>query len=341
MERLAFCDSQGRRIAPTMKGILKHHKEVDRKLWIDFLMQSPQGAVYAHPAYLDVVAPGWQAIEVWQDQTLLAIMPLYIKSKGGMEYALQPSFCQYWGIFFAPGGEVGNYKHFSLRRKIVKAVLEVIPKSIRWFLFGFAPEFDYPHPFHWEGYELKTRFTYRLDLSLGNAALEKAFGSDTRYDIRKAAGLGLLVKSSLDGSQLEKLILANHASGKHLLKPAELVVLRTLIPVLVEQHLGFLLEVQDGQGQTVAAALFGSFAGKTAYLMSAQSPTGSSQGAMTLLLDKAIKKSAESDQVFDFEGSMIEGIEGFFRGFGGVPVPYLTIEKNQLPLFVRWIRKLR
>ncbi|HEX2901414.1 MAG TPA: hypothetical protein VHS96_16995, partial [Bacteroidia bacterium] len=161
-----------------MNAILKHHKDIDRRLWIDFLMHSPQAAVYAHPAYMDVVAPGWQAIEVWQDQTLVAVMPLLIKSKAGFEYALQPSFCQYWGIFFGPDAEAGNYKHFSARRKIVKAALEAVPASIRWFLFGFAPEFDYPHPFHWAGYSLKTRYTYRLDLSLGAAALEKAFDSN-------------------------------------------------------------------------------------------------------------------------------------------------------------------
>ena len=324
-----------------MKAILKQHNEVDRKQWIEFLLLSPQGAVYAHPAYMDVVAPGWQAIEVWQDHTLVAIMPLLVKSKAGMTYALQPAFCQYWGIFFGPDKDSGNYKHFSTRKKIVKAALEAIPSSIRWFLNGFAPEFDYPHPFHWAGYALKTRYTYRLNLGIGAAALEKAYDGDTRYDIRKAASNGLDVKTCDDGAELLRLIEANHTSGKFLLKPDEITKLKALIPVLFKEKLGFLLEVHNAQGQVIASGLFGNFAGKTAYLMSAQSPEGTSQGAMTLLLDFAIKKSATSSRVFDFEGSMIEGIEGFFRGFGGAPVPYLTIEKNQLPLLVRWIRKLR
>jgi hypothetical protein len=339
-----------------MNAILKKGTEIDRAAWLVFLTHSPQTAVYMHPGYLDVVAPGWSAIEVWRDRTLLAIMPLYLKQKGGYTYSLQPSFCQYWGIVFA-GGDLGNaYKTYSHRRKVVKAVVDAIPAEIKWFLHGFAPEFDYPHPFHWAGYGLKTRYTYRLDLKAGYEAVEKDFGNDTKYDMRKAVSAGVSVRGSglgLGSSlaynsgecnfslELMRLVKANVAEGKQMLTAPETVTLSRLVDFLVNAGLGYVLEATDAGGAVVGAGLFGSFAGKTCYLMSAQLPGASGSGAMSLLLAQALRQACEAGQIFDFEGSMIEGIEGFFRGFGGHPVPYLMIEKNDLPLPIRWIRKLR
>jgi hypothetical protein len=324
-----------------MNAILKHGSAIDRGEWLALLAHAPQAAIYVHPAYLDIVAPGWQAIELWRDRTLLAIMPLYLNQKAGYTYALQPSYCQFWGIIFA-GEDLGNdYKTYSHRRKVVKAMVDAIPAHIKWFMYGFAPEFDYPLPFHWAGYTLQSRYTYRLDLTVGYPALEKNFGNDTRYDMRKALSQGFAVHATHEWQRLSGLVQANSIDGKLRLQPAQLETLDRIAPFLLQSQLGFLLEVVDADESLIGAALFASFAGKTTYLISSQAPGKPGNGAMSLLLARAIAEAAARTQVFDFEGSMIEGVESFFRGFGGRPVPYLMIEKNDLPLPIRWIRKLR
>ncbi len=324
-----------------MNAILKHGSAIDRAEWLAFLAHSPQAAIYVHPDYLDIVAPGWQAIELWRDRTLLAIMPLYLNQKAGYTYALQPSFCQFWGIIFG-GEDLGNdYKTYSHRRKVVKAMIDAIPAQIKWFMYGFAPEFDYPLPFHWAGYTLQSRITYRLDLSVGYAEIERNFGNDTRYDMRKALSQGFAVHATDAWQRLSGLVHANSIEGKLRLQPTQLGTFDRIAPFLLQSQLGFLLEVVDADASLIGAALFASFAGKTTYLISSQAPGKSSNGAMSLLLARAIAEAAARSQIFDFEGSMIEGVESFFRGFGGRPVPYLMIEKNDLPLPIRWIRKLR
>jgi hypothetical protein len=77
------------------------------------------------------------------------------------------------------------------------------------------------------------------------------------------------------------------------------------------------------------------------YLAGAQDPNEKITGLMTRLVWKGISTGFERCQLFDFEGSMIQGVEGFFRGFGARPVPLLHIRKNELPLLVRWITRLR
>lgn len=324
-----------------MKATLRNGSEIDWEEWLGFLGQSPQAALYHHPAYLDVIAPGWQCLELRRDGTLLAIMPLHCKQKANYTYALQPSFSQYWGICLAHEPSGTPYKAFSHRRKVGKAMVEAVPADIKWFLQGFPPEYDYPHPWYWAGYALGTRYTYRLDLEQGFGAVEQGFGADTRYDVRKALGAGLSVSETGDIGAMLALVKENANSGKVLLKPHEAELLPRLTEMLLAQGLGRLYAVRGGDGGIQGMALVGSYAGKSFYLFSAQSPAHASGGGMTLLLSEAIRKACESDRIFDFEGSMIEGIEGFFRGFGGRPVPYLMIEKNALPLPVRWIRKLR
>jgi hypothetical protein len=58
-----------------MNAVLKNGDAVNREQWIAFLEASPQAAVYAHPAYMDIVAPGWQGIEVWRDTTSSRLCP--------------------------------------------------------------------------------------------------------------------------------------------------------------------------------------------------------------------------------------------------------------------------
>src|SRR5262245_26720571 len=48
---------------------------------------------------------------------------------------------------------------------------------------------------------------------------------------------------------------------------------------------------------------------------------------MSLLIWEAIQFSAKVTKRFDFEGSMVESIERFFRAFGARQVPYFSVKK--------------
>ena len=48
---------------------------------------------------------------------------------------------------------------------------------------------------------------------------------------------------------------------------------------------------------------------------------------MSLLMWEAIKYASTVTTKFDFEGSMIEPIENFFKGFGAVQQQYTNISK--------------
>src|SRR5260370_7073664 len=67
------------------------------------------------------------------------------------------------------------------------------------------------------------------------------------------------------------------------------------------------------------------------YLMGAADPELRNSGATSLLLWEAIQFAATVTRSFDFEGSMIESIERFFRAFGAKQKPYFHISR-MIPL---------
>lgn len=64
------------------------------------------------------------------------------------------------------------------------------------------------------------------------------------------------------------------------------------------------------------------------YLMGGSDPDLRHSGATSLLVWETIKYAATVTKRFDFEGSMIEPIERFFRAFGAQQSPYFHITKT-------------
>jgi lipid II:glycine glycyltransferase (peptidoglycan interpeptide bridge formation enzyme) len=64
------------------------------------------------------------------------------------------------------------------------------------------------------------------------------------------------------------------------------------------------------------------------YLMSGSDPVLRHSGANSLLLWHAIQFASRVTKKFDFEGSMIENIERFFRAFGTNQKQYFNISKD-------------
>jgi len=322
-----------------MKAEFKPHTKIIRDEWDALVRASPQGNCYALSHYMDLVAPEWSGVEVFEKEKLVAVMPLHVRKRRGFLVSLQPPFSQYWGICFEPRSFSSTYKRYSWQRKVVQAVVEALPENLRWFAHSFSPHFDYPLPFHWQGHSLKTRYTYVLDLEASEQELWKGLGKNTKYEINKASELQL--REAANGDGLLELVKRNGEAGKQLLTATEGELLGKIMFDALKHKEGYVLEMTTPDGGLSAAGFFLEFEGRTVYLMSAQNPTEKQNGAMTRLIWEAMKKGLGKGRLFDFEGSMMEGVEGFFRGFGAGPIPYLFIEKNDLPLWVKWIRRLR
>ncbi len=112
-------------------------------------------------------------------------------------------------------------------------------------------------------------------------------------------------------------------------------ILRRLDAACAARGARRILGAVDADGRT-HAALYVAWDERTLYaLMSARDPELQAVGANTLLYWEAIRLASEVSRVFDFEGSMVEPIEHYFRGFGGRQTPTSASRRPDLKAKVR------
>ncbi len=322
-----------------MEAKLKSPDKILRDDWDALIRRSPQGNFYALTHYMDVVANSWKGIEVLENNKLVAVMPILIHKKYGIKYALQPNFVQYWGIFFDKINFQSSYRELSWKRKVVKLIVEQLPEKLKLFSFCMSPEFDYAFPFYWEGFNLKIRYSYHLDLTKGEEEVWRGIKRKRRSILLQAEQDLNQVQVTNDPKGLLSLIKENLEAKVEIMSQKHFNILPHLILKMHKE--GYILQINGSKGTPLTAGYFVDFEGKTTYLIGVKKPGIQESGAHSLLIWEAIKRSMGKSRIFDFEGSMLEGVESFFRTFGGRPVPYLFIEKNKLPLPIKWMRKLR
>ena len=96
----------------------------------------------------------------------------------------------------------------------------------------------------------------------------------------------------------------------------------------------------DEQGRLHAAAFIVWQESSAWYLAGGGDPALRKSGAHSLILWEAIRYVSQYTDTFDFEGSMIPGVERFFREFGAIQTPFFTITKGKLSLLNRACLKI-
>lgn len=326
-----------------MNTKIHYHKAIDPRVWDTFIHASPQGSPFVLYEYMHIIHKDWRAIIVEEKGKWQAVMPLAISKKWKYQAILQPFFAQYWGICFAPFSEKMTYQLYSQQKRYCEAILKALNK-FHLFSINFSPNFTYPLPFHWNHYKLNTRYTYQISLEPEIDFLHQQLASPLKRQINKARRNQLLIMPLVSPAPFLKLIRKNKEEGKNILGNAfhSINVLEELIEYILDQKTGILWGIKNQEGELIATSLYLYYHDITYYLHGAYHPSAHNSGAMSFLMWEAIVNAKEEGfKVFDFEGSMIVGIEAFFRKFGAYPVSYLHIHRNQLPILIKWIRELR
>lgn len=303
-------------------------------------MNSPQGGVFHLHGYASIIAPGWEALIVQEGEKWLAVLPFFPTRKFGFSRSLQPRFSQFWGVCFLPDS---RSSYDSLSQK--KAILDILMPELAEFqqiTWHFSPAFDYPLPFHWNKFRLESRYTYQIALSASQEDMQASMASTIRRYLRKGASLA--VTESTDPEILIRLFRLQQQNGHEIIgsNDKDWATVSELIRYLTASGNGRMYVVKTTEGKVAAAGLFARFGHTGTYLLGTYDPVHGNRSAMPVMMWHAIcAEKAAGMKIFDFEGSMIPGVERFFRRMGGQPVSYLKVERNELPYLVRWINELR
>jgi len=274
--------------------------------------------LFQDPWWLNLTTAGhWDEALVANNQGVIARLPYRKMSRFGATILTQPRFTPYAGPWFR-ASTAKAAKQVSERHKLTTELLSRLPR-FDLFSQNLWPGSGDWLPFHWAGYSQRTGYTNWLrDLSSVDA-LWKGLLETTRWEIRKAeTRLKVAVSDDIDRlCDLHERTFARQG----LRAPRERAFLRRVVEGALRHGHARITLATDERGNAHAVN-FLVFDDRSAhYLLGGTDPSYRGSGAASLLVWDAIQFAAQHSKLFDFEGSMVEGIARFFRGFGPELIP--------------------
>ncbi|MFC2114342.1 hypothetical protein ACFLRI_03240 [Bacteroidota bacterium] len=176
------------------------------------------------------------------------------------------------------------------------------------------------------------RINQRLLLNSPLESIDENIHKTHRKNIRRAEKAGIQV-NTISSQQFLNFKLEN--KGDY---PEDTAVLMELVKILEKQKSIYCLGAYQNE-QLVTAILLVHFQNSYTLISSETTPTGKQQKAMFSLIYHVISEKANTDFIFDFEGSSIPGIYEFNNGFGAKDEIYYSININNLPWYLKWMKR--
>jgi hypothetical protein len=297
--------------------------------------------IFSQAWWLDAVAGvNWDVVLAKKGDQVIGALPYLIQKKYGFTLLTQPALTQTLGPWIKPT-QKSYPKKLAYEKDVLGELADQLPACDH---YGQSWHCDQQNwlPFYWRGFEQTTRYTYRLPLAPGKSQLWKGLQENTRREIRKAGNREDIVVRE---GALEEFLALNEMvfqrQKRTLPYTSEFVA---LIDAAASARNARDCLVAEGPDGKLHAGAYIVRSGDTAYyLMGGGNPELRNSGATSLVLWEAILRQPEMVEVFDFEGSMIEPIERFFRGFGAVQTPYFHVSRSSSKLYkgLKMLRDLK
>jgi len=295
------------------------HDQIDFEKWDKCIDHAVNGIFYAYSWYLDMTAPGWDALV---EDEYSSVMPLPNRKKLGIHYIYQPFFVQQLGIFSIT----------SLSADITRQFLEAIPPHFRFADLNLN---TFNQLNLAKGVVKEEKITHHLDLIEPYEQNLKRYSTNTQRSIKKAQKQAVFI--TRHGRPEEIIDTFRQNRGKDLIAFSEedYNVLKHLIYVGMHRGMVTIMSAYSAENTFCAGIVFFRSHKKTVFLFSGSTALSRENGAMFMLVDEFIREMAGQDLVLDFEGSSDPDLARFYKGFGSKECVFLQIEINRMPIAVR------
>jgi hypothetical protein len=287
--------------------------------------------VFGSEKWLSVYGDTLTLMGIYKDEHQLIGGFFYLKTKKfGFTFIKLPPYTPHCGLFF-----VGDSKNQSSKNNFSK---EVINEVCNYFseqksalcILAFPSQINDFQPFIWNKYKVVPNYTYRINLEQSIEDIKAHFDSKNRNVINKAIKEEVVVSENILGkAELLDFFVNSLETTDANIYSAEL---KNIFHQFSDDSNSFGLTAK--KGAEILGSVFCIYDKNTCYyLLGGVNKKSGIQGVNNLLIQKSIEKAKELGcKTFDFEGSMLKGVEKFFRSFGGEMVPYYTVNKAILPL---------
>ena len=314
-----------------MKILHLRHNQIDRIKWDATIAQSLCDLPYAYSWYLDVVCPMWEALA---SDDYAYVMPLPLKKKWGISYLIHPIWMQQLGVFSA--------------QEVTTEIFSAFRRSIPYLMYDFNVNYLNYAVASDKAKSVKTNLIIPHNENID--PIRKWYSSNTRRNIAKANKCGLEIReASIDE------FVALWQTENQLMRSDLHTTIRPLVEAAFKSRdaINCVSKVDIAEGNftphlfgvysegRLVASLFGlQTRTRFIYLIPVSNREGKEYCAMFALVDHILETiCCPQGLTFDCEGSMIEGVARFYRGFGAVEQPYASISRYRPLWLVRLMHR--
>jgi len=285
--------------------------------------------VFHQPWWLDAVAgDSWDVCLVKEGNIMKSsFLYAFRKDVTGLRI-IMPPLTQFLGPHYnlhSTSTREQNNEEIEMLEQLMRQLPSFSSFESRW-------SFDFQNwlPFHWQHFGQRTRYTYMFDDISDPEQLRKNFSEKINREINKASKI-FHIEEVIDVNEFFLLIKKNFEEKKAGISLSK-KILQSLFEATRQQHVGKILLAKDGTGK-LAAGIFIAWDTTTAYyIIGGKDPASGNSGAMSLLFWHVLNDMKFKVKRFDFEGSMIKGIENYFRSFGAEQRGFFEITKINSPV---------
>jgi hypothetical protein len=283
--------------------------------------------IFSRDWWLDATVgiENWDVVLAENGSDITGSMPYVIRERFGFRLLTQPELTQKLGPWIRPPQSGKSEKIISHQHDVMRKLINGLPRY-DYFLQNWHYDYRDWLPFFWAGFSQSTRYTYVIDKLDDPESVFNEFSHSKRKNIKRAEDL-VSVRFDLDSDHFYD----NHEMT--LRKQGEKIsyskkLFKSIYRACYERSAGKTIYAQDAAGN-IHSALFVIWDEVSAYdLISTIDPDFRNSGSATLLIREIIRFLSGRTLRFDFEGSMVEGIESSFRQFSTKQMPYFSISKT-------------
>jgi lipid II:glycine glycyltransferase (peptidoglycan interpeptide bridge formation enzyme) len=287
--------------------------------------------LFLKPWWLDAVCKNWDAAIAKKGDHITGVWPYPVEKKLGVSMLRNPKLTPYLGPQIFLPHDIKESNADSFEHETVSALIKQLPEAKVWHL-AIQPGMKQAGLFKNNKLNTQVQQTFLLELKDDEETLLANMKDSTRRNIRMAQDEVTISNSPLHLKDLYKFQKQTLAK-KNKSVPYSYRFLQKIMDACVAHDATALWVAKDSK--KIQAIVWQVWDNNCSYyFMGGQNPETNSYRAMSLLLWHTVKEAKKRGHTtFDLEGSMDEGVERFFRNFGGDRALYMVLLKNKS---IRW-----
>lgn len=295
--------------------------------------------IFSQYWWLDAVAgDNWDVVLYEKGGEIVGALPYVINKKFLFSSISQPVLTQHLGPWLRGSSDKFSTQ-LSQEKEILENLFEQLPYASKYSQ-NWSPLRQNWLPLYWKGYKQTTFYTYRLEDISDLKKIWDGFDGSIRKEIRKAENRFKL--QVIENPPLCEFLSLNKKVfvRQELPLPYSDEQVSNLYNALDKRNKVKLFIARDESGNNHAGVFLIWDENVAYYLMGGGDPDLRNSGAASLCMWKAIQFASSVTNGFDFEGSIIEPIEKFFRSFNARQIPYFHVFKYNSK-FLKLVSELR